>query len=338
MAKRRMLHSSFWTSHNNLKWTMRQRLLFIGIVSNADDQGRMNAHPALIRSAVFPYDELTLAEVQADVEAIVATDAIALYEAEGQPVLQVVNWWTYQQPQWAQPSTIAPPDGWSDRIRYRANNSILSCNWRSPSGKEMPDNCTPDGTPLPGALGEPLPKASPKESARPLSSAPSDSDSDSDSDSRSTLTRARARDAGASGRPTSLRSQQDAVRAELERAFVETTSIPAPEPRRDGKGGAAARWWQPLREIAQLVDWDPEKGAALVREACERMIADGLTVAAPGSILNVAISLHAESRRPRPRSSRASPRASPAPLERTVADIPKGWLQEPFDPDEEPQL
>lgn len=37
-------------------------------------------------------------------------------------------------------------------------------------------------------------------------------------------------------------------------------------------------------------------------------------------------------------NGRASPRASPAPLERTVADIPKGWLQEPFDPDEEPQL
>lgn len=37
-------------------------------------------------------------------------------------------------------------------------------------------------------------------------------------------------------------------------------------------------------------------------------------------------------------NGRDSPRASPVVLERHVADLPKGWLQEPFDPDEEPQL
>lgn len=37
-------------------------------------------------------------------------------------------------------------------------------------------------------------------------------------------------------------------------------------------------------------------------------------------------------------NGRDSPRAGPVVIERKVADIPKGWLQEPFDPDEEPQL
>lgn len=39
-----------------------------------------------------------------------------------------------------------------------------------------------------------------------------------------------------------------------------------------------------------------------------------------------------------PRASPGTPYVASRPLERKVADLPKGWLQEPFDPDEEPQL
>lgn len=184
MAKRRMLHDRFWTSQNNLRWTMRQRLLFIGIISTADDQGRTNAHPALVRSAVFPYDDITLEDVRLDLEAIAATEAIMLYEADGMPIVQVTNWWNYQQPQWAQPSALPAPDGWADRIRYRRDSTVFSCNWVTPKGEAMPDNCDANGKPLPGANGEPLRKALPKGSPKPLTYAPSDSDSDSDSDSK----------------------------------------------------------------------------------------------------------------------------------------------------------
>jgi len=32
------------------------RLLYIGMIVNADDEGRMRAHPKYLRAAIFPFD------------------------------------------------------------------------------------------------------------------------------------------------------------------------------------------------------------------------------------------------------------------------------------------
>ena len=59
MPTRRMIDPEIWQSETIAALTRDQRLLFIGLFSNADDQGRLRAHPALIRSLVFPYDDIT---------------------------------------------------------------------------------------------------------------------------------------------------------------------------------------------------------------------------------------------------------------------------------------
>ena len=181
MAKRRMLHDKIWTSQNNLQWTLRQRLLFIGLISNADDQGRVRAHPSLIRSQVFPYDDFPASEVVSDLEAIAKTQAIEIYENSETPYLQILNWWQYQKPQWAQPSDIPAMPDWADRIRYRKDNRVLTCNWLSPKGKAMPDSCDTQGQPMSEFLGGALPKAPPNTFTKDPTWAHSDSDSDSDS-------------------------------------------------------------------------------------------------------------------------------------------------------------
>ena len=52
------------------------------------------------------------------------------------------------------------------------------------------------------------------------------------------------------------------------------------------------RWWAPLREIAELVEWREEDALRLLDAALARM--DGLTVSAPQSVINVARSIVGE--------------------------------------------
>ena len=152
MPSRRMIDPEFWQSYSMARLTYRQRLLFIGLFSNADDQGRLRAHPGLVRALVFPMDEISNDEVATDLEAIAKVGSIVIYQAEDSEsaYIQIVGWWQYQSPQWAYPSTIPPPQGWADRLRYRQDGSVQTQNWEAAGGF---------GNALPGALGKALPSA-----------------------------------------------------------------------------------------------------------------------------------------------------------------------------------
>ena len=158
MASRRMIDPAIWQSEDFAGFTFRQRVLFVGLFSNADDQGRMPAHPALVRSTVFPYDDIPLDEIQADLDVIAQAECIELYRPNGKPALQILNWWKYQSPQWAYPSKVPTLDDWTDRLRYRRDSKIVTLNWETPGGKPIPDGVF---TPPPKPLAKDLPKEIP---------------------------------------------------------------------------------------------------------------------------------------------------------------------------------
>ncbi|MCP4567953.1 MAG: hypothetical protein GY841_10275 [FCB group bacterium] len=139
MTKRRMIHSCIWPSEDVGSLTIQQRLLWVGLITTADDQGRGRAHPGLIRSAIFPFDDLTLPCITEDLEAIAGKGFIILYRGNDKDLYQVVKWWEYQRPQWAYPSEFEPPPDWSDRLRYRKSNKIITENWIGKAlGKALP--------------------------------------------------------------------------------------------------------------------------------------------------------------------------------------------------------
>ena len=154
MPTKRMIDPAFWQSETMAELTRDQRLLFIGLFSNADDQGRMRAHGALIRSMVFPYDDIELDEIENDLQAIAAKECIHLFDVEGKRCLQIINWWKYQSPQWAYSSKIPPPEGWNDRLRYRQDNIVIVNNWPTKEQPEVLDSALPKD--LGNALGEAL--------------------------------------------------------------------------------------------------------------------------------------------------------------------------------------
>jgi hypothetical protein len=129
-----MIDPAFWQSYTMAKLTQRQRLLFIGLFSNADDQGRLKGHPGIVKSLVFPVDDLSHDVVRGDLAAIQAVGSIFIYQVEGNDYIQITNWWRYQSPQWAYTSPIPAPEGWQDRLRYRKGDQIHTHNWESRGG------------------------------------------------------------------------------------------------------------------------------------------------------------------------------------------------------------
>lgn len=174
MSKRRMIDAQIWQSESACTLSMRQRLLWIGLITTADDQGRGRAHAGLVRSSIFPFDDIPLDEIQSDLQALVDGGMILLYKVASKTLYQVVKWWEYQTPQWATRSDLSPPEGWTDRIRCRHQKRYCAFNWPGTN-----DTVDVHLNPLPGSA-EPSPGRSPEAFARADRDRGSDSDSDSD--------------------------------------------------------------------------------------------------------------------------------------------------------------
>lgn len=173
MAKRRMIHDCIWSSEDVAELTMRQRLLWVGLITTADDQGRGRAHPGLVRASVFPFDVITQDEIGEDLAAIEVAGMVLLYEVDGSDYYQITNWWEYQSPQWATPSDYPAPNDWDDRLRYRSRGQYIALNWPGTEDR-LPDSGDDSGE----CSGEP--------SGEDFGLSDSDSDSDSDRKKKST--------------------------------------------------------------------------------------------------------------------------------------------------------
>jgi len=69
------------------------RLFWLSLLLVADNQGRFAANPALLRSQIFPADDISLAEVEALIQAL--GDRVRFYEFSGPRHGQIIGWWKY---------------------------------------------------------------------------------------------------------------------------------------------------------------------------------------------------------------------------------------------------
>jgi len=114
----------------------REQLVWVGIFGVlADDQGRLPNNPALIRSRLWPYRDVPAEDVAAAVERFVTDGRLHRYEVDGKALLQVVNWWRHQKPQWAMRSPLPAPPGWRDRVRTRGGGEYIEEDgWKTSGG------------------------------------------------------------------------------------------------------------------------------------------------------------------------------------------------------------
>lgn len=109
MARIRSIKPEMWADEKLAKLSRDARLLFVALIGNADDTGRMRGNPLFVRSQCFPYD------ADLDIDKLLALLAdggfITRYEADGQSFLVVNNFCKHQKIDHPTASSIPAPNG-----------------------------------------------------------------------------------------------------------------------------------------------------------------------------------------------------------------------------------
>jgi len=108
MARKRMVDPDIWTDSGFMDLSWGARLLFLGLISRADDEGRGNGSAKSLKAAIFPSDEITVSRIEKLKEECELYTRTKFYEVNGQTYYQLAKWRSYQQIQHPTKSSIPP--------------------------------------------------------------------------------------------------------------------------------------------------------------------------------------------------------------------------------------
>lgn len=97
--------------------------LWIGLITQADDTGRGDARPAIIKGHIFPLrDRITVKDISGALHGLAAKGCISLYEIDGRSYFWFPSWAKHQRIRDAKPKFPAPP---SEELSFQSENSDL---------------------------------------------------------------------------------------------------------------------------------------------------------------------------------------------------------------------
>ncbi len=144
MARKRMISPEIWASSSFAELSDFAKLVFIGLISNADDEGKGEADPALLKSTLFPRDEKKrAADVKSALSEIARSTSTLFYSVEGKNYYALVKWKAWQKLDRPTPSKIPnPPQEQSvgERGQYTQNSEL---DERSTSTRRTLDEGSP---------------------------------------------------------------------------------------------------------------------------------------------------------------------------------------------------
>lgn len=140
MARARNIKPGFFTNDELVEHPFEVRLLFIGLWTIADREGRLIDRPKKIRMEIFPADNV---DCDSALEKLANSGFIKRYSVNGERYIQIVNWNKHQNPHVKeQASTLPAPD------------MHQTCTGLAP---DMPGSCPADsGFPLTDSIENPL--------------------------------------------------------------------------------------------------------------------------------------------------------------------------------------
>lgn len=127
MARKRMISPEIWASSSFAELNNFAKLVFIGLISNADDEGKGEADPALLKSTLFPRDEKKrTADVKSALSEIARSTSTLFYSVEGKNYYILTKWKVYQKLDRPTPSKLPnPPDTMGERGRNTQNQNFV---------------------------------------------------------------------------------------------------------------------------------------------------------------------------------------------------------------------
>ena len=110
MARKRMIDPNIWNSEDFSKLSSFAKLVFIGLFSQADDEGRGRANPTYLKSILFPYEEaIRAADIKKTLSEIASTMSVTFYTHDEKEYYVLESWDKFQTINKPTPSTILLP-------------------------------------------------------------------------------------------------------------------------------------------------------------------------------------------------------------------------------------
>lgn len=107
MARKRMVDPNIWQSEDFSKLSSLAKLVFIGLFSLADDEGRGRANPTYLKSSLFPYNEdLRSADIEKTLLEISSNMSVVFYSCDGSSYYELLRWNVFQKIDRPTPSQI----------------------------------------------------------------------------------------------------------------------------------------------------------------------------------------------------------------------------------------
>ncbi len=95
--RKRMIRPDIWQDPDFGMLSSLAKLVFIGLISLADDEGKLNGHPIVIGSALFPYRNVEFEEVmQTLIEIEQKLKSVIFYKYKDEMFIWLKNWEKHQ--------------------------------------------------------------------------------------------------------------------------------------------------------------------------------------------------------------------------------------------------
>jgi uncharacterized phage protein (TIGR02220 family) len=144
MSRSRNIKPGFWLNEELAACSLAARLLFPGLWCLADKDGRLEYRPAKIKAQLFPYDNLCVISLAAELH---GKKFISVYENEGKLYVQVNNFIKHQNPHpkeksnsYPEPINICEYDVNLKQFNFTASNVQIPF----PSSSLIPSSLIPE--------------------------------------------------------------------------------------------------------------------------------------------------------------------------------------------------
>lgn len=146
MARARNIKPGLFKNELLVEQSLFVRLMFIGLWTLADREGRLEDRPKRIKLELFPYDQDDTNEA---LSVLAENGFIERYQADGKSVIQIVNFLKHQTPHGTEKDSELPAKDGSYNVNFRNGSGYVTGSKRANNVKKAADNVS-----LPGSNGE----------------------------------------------------------------------------------------------------------------------------------------------------------------------------------------
>ena len=157
----RIIHESAFTSEKIAALTDFEFRLWVGLITLADDLGRGDARPAIVRGRLFPFHEmLTNRAVERALDALERLGCIERYTVRGKPYFRFPHWEEHQRVRNVRPKYPGPEEADAAADGGEVRQNAAACGQRRPESESNPNTKqNPNPNPNPNPKTNPNPNA-----------------------------------------------------------------------------------------------------------------------------------------------------------------------------------